>query len=62
MAVIDCHGFGLGLLGLSIFFFGFIKLIKELFRYKRYSSLGHIAFLPALGVAFVNVGFKGYIV
>ena len=52
---------GMGLLGLFIFLFGFIKLIKELFRYKRYSFPGHIAFMAALGAAFVNGGSKGYI-
>tara|TARA_B100000787_G_scaffold142502_1_gene111878 strand:+ start:13531 stop:14733 length:1203 start_codon:yes stop_codon:yes gene_type:complete len=52
---------GLGLLGLSIFFFAFIKLIKELFRYKRYSFPSHIASMAALGAAFVNGGSKGYI-
>ena len=52
---------GLGSLGLSIFFFGFIKLIKELFRYKRYRFPSHIAFMAALGAAFVNGGSKGYI-
>lgn len=52
---------GLGLLGLSIFFFGFIKLIKELFRYKRYRFPSHLASIAALGAAFVNGGSKGYI-
>ena len=49
------------LIGPAIFFFGFIKLIKELFRYKRYRFPSHLASIAALGAAFVNGGSKGYI-
>ena len=52
---------GLGLLGLSIFFIGFFKLIKELFRYKTYKFPSYLASMAALGAAFVNGGSKGYI-
>ena len=52
---------GLGLLGLSVFFIGFFKLIKELFRYKRHKFPSHLASMAALGAAFVNGGSKGYI-
>jgi O-antigen ligase len=52
---------GLGLVGLTIFFIGFFKLIKELFRYKKYQFPSHLAFMASLGAAFVNGGSKGYI-
>ena len=52
---------GLGLVGLTVFFIGFFKLIKELFRYKKYRFPSHLAFMASLGAAFVNGGSKGYI-
>jgi exopolysaccharide production protein ExoQ len=52
---------GMGLLGITVFFVGFFKLIKELFTYLKYKLPSYLGFIGALAAAFVNGGSKGYI-
>ena len=52
---------GMGLLGILVFFIGFIKLIRELFKYMNKKLPSYLGFISGLGAAFVNGGSKGYI-
>ncbi|WP_111682124.1 O-antigen ligase family protein [Winogradskyella tangerina] len=52
---------GMGLLGILVFFIGFIMLIRELFKYLSQKLPSYLGFIGGLAAAFVNGGSKGYI-